>query len=82
MTMHKFIYSALPSRVIFGPGSIAQLAQEIDALGAKRALVLCTPEQKPLAEKIANQLGERAAGIFDRAVMHVPSNWEPIAQLQ
>ena len=52
MTMHKFIYSALPSRVIFGPGSIAQLAQEIDALGAKRALVLCTPEQKPLAEKI------------------------------
>lgn len=72
MTMHKFIYSALPSRVIFGPGSITQLAQEIDALGAKRALVLCTPEQKTLAEKIANLLGDRAAGIFDRAVMHVP----------
>ena len=72
MTMHKFIYSALPSRVIFGSGSIAQLAQEIESLGAKRALVLCTPEQKTLAEKIANLLGDRAAGIFDRAVMHVP----------
>jgi maleylacetate reductase len=31
-----------------------------------------TPEQRATAETVAQRLGERAAGIFDRAVMHVP----------
>jgi maleylacetate reductase len=34
--------------------------------------VLCTPEQRASAERVSHLLGERAAGIFDRAVMHVP----------
>jgi maleylacetate reductase len=41
-------------------------------LGAHKALVLCTPEQRASAEQVADLLGPRAAGIFDRAVMHVP----------
>lgn len=70
--MNPFIYTALPARVVFGAGSLAQLGQEIAALGAKKALVLSTPEQRASAEKVAALLGERAAGVFDRAVMHVP----------
>jgi alcohol dehydrogenase class IV len=35
-------------------------------------LVLCTAEQRASAEQVADLLGARAAGIFDRAVMHVP----------
>ena len=70
--MNNFVYTAQPARVIFGAGSLSQLAKEIDALGAKKALVLSTPEQRASAEMVAGLLGARAAGVFDRAVMHVP----------
>ena len=70
--MHDFIYQANPARVIFGAGALRHLPQEIERLGARRALVLCTPEQRHLAERVAALLGARAAGIFDQAVMHVP----------
>ncbi len=68
----QFTYNGQPSRVIFGAGGLQHLAREIDLLGAKRALILSTPEQRASAEMIANLLGSKAAGIFDRAVMHVP----------
>ncbi|MBX3603326.1 MAG: maleylacetate reductase [Rubrivivax sp.] len=70
--MHAFIYQAHPSRVVFGAGTLQQLPAEVDRLGAKRALVLCTPEQAASGEHVAALLGERAAGVFARAVMHVP----------
>lgn len=70
--MLAFTYEALPNRIIFGPGSIEQLAQEVERLGASRVLVLCTPGQRHLAEDVAARLGHLAAGIYDRAVMHVP----------
>jgi maleylacetate reductase len=70
--MKNFVYNGQPGRVVFGPGSLARLGQEIEALGAKRALVLSTPEQRSSAERVADMLGARAAGVFDRAVMHVP----------
>lgn len=70
--MKRFVYQGLPSRVVFGEGSLASLPAEMDALQAGRALVLCTPEQRASAEQVAALLGARAAGIFDRAVMHVP----------
>jgi len=70
--MRSFVYHGQPRRVVFGAGAISQLGREIEALGARRALVLCTPGQRASAEQIAQLLGARAAGIFDRAVMHVP----------
>ena len=42
--MDPFIYQGLPSRVVFGAGSIRHLEREIDLLGAKRAIVLSTPQ--------------------------------------
>jgi maleylacetate reductase len=70
--MRSFVYNGQPGRVVFGAGSLARLGAEIEALGARRALVLSTPEQREAAERIAGMLGPRAAGIFARAVMHVP----------
>ncbi|WP_321880961.1 maleylacetate reductase [Paraburkholderia bannensis] len=69
---NPFIYQAQPGRVVFGAGALQQLEAELDALGAGRAIVLSTPEQRAGAEAIAHRLGERSAGVFDRAVMHVP----------
>lgn len=70
--MHNFTYHAQSSRVIFGAGSLQHLTREIAALGATKALILCTPEQVDIARRVADLIGSRAAGIFDRAVMHVP----------
>jgi len=70
--MQNFIYNGQPSRVVFGAGSLAHLEREIALLGAKRALVLSTPEQVQQAQMVADRLGAQAAGVFARAVMHVP----------
>jgi maleylacetate reductase len=70
--MKNFVYTGRPARVIFGAGSLGRLGAEIEALGARKALVLSTPGQRASAERVASLLGPRAAGVFDRAVMHVP----------
>jgi len=70
--MKPFTYVALPMRVVFGPGTVAQLPAEVDALGAKRALVLSTPGRAEAARRLTRPLGARFAGLYDRAVMHVP----------
>ncbi|MDB5750161.1 MAG: maleylacetate reductase [Ramlibacter sp.] len=70
--MKDFIYIGRPARVVFGAGCLRQLADEVDRLGARKALVLSTPQQRASAEQVAQLLGARAAGVFDRAVMHVP----------
>lgn len=70
--MKDFIYQGQPSRVVFGAGSLTHLEREIELLGARRALVLSTPEQRAQAEAVAQRLGGRAAGVFARAAMHVP----------
>jgi maleylacetate reductase len=70
--MQGFVYQSAPSRVVFGAGVLAQLPDEVMRLGAQRALVLTTPEQRGLGERVARLLGERAAGVYAQAVMHVP----------
>lgn len=70
--MESFVYNGLPSRVVFGVGSLDQLDREIELLGAKRAVVLSTPQQREQAEALVERLGKRGAGVFAKAVMHVP----------
>jgi alcohol dehydrogenase class IV len=67
-----FTYEPLPGRVVFGAGSLDRLPEEVARLGVAKVLVLSTPEQRPMAEEVARRLGDRAAGVYDRAVMHVP----------
>jgi maleylacetate reductase len=68
----SFMYEALPMRVVFGAGSLAQLPDEVAALGLTRVLVLCSPEQEDTGRAVAAALGERAAGVLPEARMHVP----------
>jgi len=68
----SFVHVGLPSRTVFGAGSLDTVGREVERLGAKRVVVLCTPRQRMLAEAVTQRLGARAAGIFDQAVMHVP----------
>ncbi|MFM0341490.1 maleylacetate reductase [Paraburkholderia fungorum] len=70
--MNEFTFVSHPQRVVFGAGTLSRLEAEVDLLGARRALILATPDQRRDAERIAAILGARVAGVFDRAVMHVP----------
>jgi len=70
--VRAFVYNGQPSRVLFGRGALEKLGAEIERLGAKRALVLSTPEQRASAEDVSRRLGARSAGVYDKAVMHVP----------
>lgn len=67
-----FVFTGLPTRVIFGSGTLAHAADEVARLGRRRALVLSTPEQADAAEKLAAALGPLAAGVLATARMHTP----------
>lgn len=72
--MEPFVYESLASRVVFGPGALASLADEIDRLGCKRALVLGTPDRAAVARDVAASLGPRACGVSATARVHVPTS--------
>jgi alcohol dehydrogenase class IV len=69
---HSFVYEVQPARVVFGSATSARLPEEVDRLGLRRVLVLCTPQQTSLAERIQSLLGERAVAVFSAATMHTP----------
>jgi alcohol dehydrogenase class IV len=70
--LQAFTYTALPARVVFGAGSVVQLPAEVEKLGARRALVLSTPGRAASVKAVAASLGARYAGLYGKAVMHVP----------
>jgi alcohol dehydrogenase class IV len=75
--MDSFEYTANPSRVVFGSGSIKKLPQEITRLGLKSPLFLSTPQQVSQAEdlqKIVSDASITPAGIYTQATMHTPSH--------
>jgi maleylacetate reductase len=69
----NFTYtSGHPARVVFGSGTLATVRAEAERLGIARALVLTTPAQTAHGRAVIDRLGDRAAGLFDGAVMHTP----------
>ena len=70
--MLSFVQDGLPVRVVFGAGRRRQLPDEVAHLGIERALLITTPSKRAMAEAMAAEIGERAAGVFDRVAMHVP----------
>jgi alcohol dehydrogenase class IV len=66
----NFTYLALATRVVFGAGSIRQLAAEVERLGARRVLLISTPGRAAMVRNLSKDLA--VAGVFDRAVMHTP----------
>ena len=71
--MEAFVYTASPSRVIFGPGASSKLPEELAREGRHAALILSTPQQVGEAERIRDLLGPNAVGIFSEATMHTPT---------
>ena len=80
--MKAFVYTGFAGRIVFGDGRLAGLRDELARLGLERALVLCTPGQRRLAQAAVDRLGDLSVGIFDGAVMHVPIDAAQAARKQ
>ena len=70
--MQPFVYNGLPSRVVFGRGTLSRLSEELAHLGCSRALVLATPQQHQQAQDVLQQLGDKGVGVYAQAAMHTP----------
>ncbi|RWE22158.1 MAG: maleylacetate reductase [Mesorhizobium sp.] len=70
--MKTFVYNGQPARVIFGSGTISTMPEEVQRMGLQRVLVLATPPQEADAFRLAESIGERAAGVYAKATMHTP----------
>lgn len=58
--------------VVFGAGSVERIGAELDAIGVKRPLVITTPGRSEAMALVRRHLGDRLAGVCDRAALHVP----------
>lgn len=67
-----FVFAGLATRVIFGNGSLGQLAEELKRLSISRAFVLTTPEQAHLVELVGMHADSLVADTYTRAIMHTP----------
>ncbi|GAA0577821.1 maleylacetate reductase [Kribbella sandramycini] len=68
-----FVHTAFPARVVFGPGSLRQVAAETDLLGVRRALVIATGSARQAADQAQADLKELFAGRIDGVRQHVPT---------
>jgi maleylacetate reductase len=71
--MDPFAYTSLPGRIVFGFGTLAQVPAEVEALGSRRALVLCDRYHEDGAgARLRDILGDLVAGFSSEAAMHTP----------
>lgn len=70
--MAGFTYTARPARIVFGPGTIEHVADEVERLGRSRALILASPQLAAPGDRVEKVLGPLEAARFDGAAMHTP----------
>ncbi|WP_405062743.1 maleylacetate reductase [Kribbella sp. NBC_01505] len=68
-----FVHTSYAGRVVFGAGSLHQVATEVELLGIRRALVIATGSAQPAADEVQAGLKERFAGRIDGVRQHVPT---------
>ncbi|MGA2216400.1 MAG: iron-containing alcohol dehydrogenase, partial [Bryobacteraceae bacterium] len=61
-------------RVIYGPGKIAALGEELERRGLKRAVVVTTEvvAKLPILQQVTGAAGSRLASVFSGIIQHVP----------
>jgi maleylacetate reductase len=70
--LHPFVFEIARLRIVFGRGTRARAVQEIDSLDAKQVLLIVSPSHARTAAALADQLGTRCVGVYDKVVQHVP----------
>jgi alcohol dehydrogenase class IV len=65
-------YTPNPARIVLGAGAIGALAREADGLGVTKALIVSSPGRRAAAERAAEVLGAKSAGICDPGGVNIP----------
>ena len=77
----KFIHEVKSPRVIFHKDSINTIAEELDAIGSKRVLLVFDISFSEIADRIETLLGSRFAAKIAGVKMHVPDDFsQPIVE--
>jgi maleylacetate reductase len=72
MMVDAFVHDVPAARVIFAPGAVARVAEELSRLGAGRALLIAGGPEAAYADRIASDLGDAVVARWSDVVMHVP----------
>jgi alcohol dehydrogenase class IV/protocatechuate 3,4-dioxygenase beta subunit len=70
--MSSFVFTTNPARVVFGRGTLADLAAEVERLSGRRVLVVSGRSVPDTVDRAATVLGATLAARFDGAAMHTP----------
>ena len=70
--MEQFEYTPLPTRIVFGRGSLERTAEEVRRLRRSRVLLLAGPGLAAVSDRVEKVLGELCVGRFDGATAHTP----------
>jgi maleylacetate reductase len=70
--MEAFTYDQLPARIVFAPGALARVGDEIDRIGASRVMVIHDASASAFAAAVEAQLGHRRALLWGEVAQHVP----------
>ena len=70
--MESFVYNGIPSKVVFGQGKLDTLPDVVKSMQLERCIILTTPNQRHLGQRVAELIDSRAVAIFDNATMHTP----------
>jgi maleylacetate reductase len=71
--IEPFVHDVPATRVVFGPGALARVPEEVSRLGGEHVLLICDAAAKPYADDLAAALGDRVTARVDGVVMHVPT---------
>ncbi len=71
--MEAFDYTPLQGRVVFGQGTLARIADEVQLLGCRRPFVMSDAHHvEGAAARVLQLLGDQVAGFSTEAAMHTP----------
>lgn len=68
----EFEHELVTGRVVFAPGAVARVPDEVERLGARRVLLIGGGHDVALLDRVAGDLGERIRGRIGEVVQHVP----------
>jgi alcohol dehydrogenase class IV len=74
VTVSRFTYDGLPSRVVFGPGARHGLADELDRLGLSQVVLIASRSSRGEADTLAAALDHRLTWRVDGVRRHVPAD--------
>jgi maleylacetate reductase len=68
-----FSYTRRAVRVVFGGGAVGAVGAELARAGLRRPFFLSTPGRRAVVDRLVASLAGGAAGLYARAVLHVPA---------